>query len=755
MQRNQFVFLTLLSFLVCFTCSLANGQCIDTINVSGVTSICKGRSTTITLNHPASTYTWQPGNLTGVQQVLSPTTTTAYTIKSDDGAGCTDSIQLLITVNPVPAVTTAFAGTSCLGHPIMANFTDSVAALFWKGTVVTDTQKIVLAAWGGSPTVAAGGNGAGATADKLNDPNGIFVDALNNVYIADQANHRVQKWAPGALAATTVAGGNGQGSADNQLDNPKGVFVDIDGNIFVADFGNNRIQKWAPGASAGITVAGGNGLGNGANQLGGPADVFVNGSGSLLIVEMANNRVSKWRQGGDAGLTVAGGNGSGVGANQLASPSSLFVDISGAVYVSDGGNNRVQKWLPGAVTGSTVAGNSAGTSGAGGAYLANPKGIWVDGLGNVFIADQGNSLIQVWAKGSVSGTTVASSSITSCAGVALDAQGKIFVSDGGSNNVITFSHVALENSFTPQFAKKSYRALAYAFNGCFSATGYVQALDTTAPKAPTNLKGYGTNLCDTSAYYSVRVDKTLTYTWAVPSGAQILSGQGSFVVKIHYPNNFTNGIISVTAASSCAVSRAASIAVNSAPPMPAGMIGLRTVKANQTNIRYYIFPKPSAADAAGVVYTWSFPTGTSIKSGQGTNSVFANWGSTAGNINLFAKNACASSPVLQVPVTITTPAALMGANGVSALITDVDKGLSLYPNPVTETAWVTFTAKAAEKYTVSVVDMNGQHIAIKYVEASVGTNRVGLYVGNLAPGVYFVNLGTKGKLTNTLRMLKN
>ncbi len=755
MDRNKAVFFAVLPFLVCIVCSVAKAQCIDTINVSGVTTICKGRSTKITLNHPSSTYTWQPGNLTGVQQVLAPTTTTAYTIKSDDGAGCTDSIQLLITVNPVPAVTAAFLGTSCLGDQIQATVTDSVASLLWKGTLVTDTQKIVLATWAGSAIVAAGGNGAGATTDKLHYPNGIFLDAVNNVYIADQQNHRVQKWAPGALVATTVAGGNGQGGADNQLDNPQGVFVDINGNVFVADFGNNRVQKWAPGAFAGTTVAGGNGLGSADNQLGGPTDIFVDGSGSLLIVESNNNRVSKWREGGDAGLIVAGGNGSGVGANQLNGPSSLFVDISGAIYVADAGNNRVQKWLPRAAAGATVAGNSAGTAGAGSAYLANPKGIWVDGLGNIFIADEGNARIQVWAKGGVSGTTVASSSITTCTDVALDAQGKIFVSDGGSNDVKAYAHAALANGFMPLAAKKSYRVFAYAFNGCYSPTGYLQALDTTAPKPPTNLKGYVSNLCDTSAFYSVRLDKTLSYIWAVPSGTQILSGQGTNIVKIRYPNNFANGNISVAAASTCAVSSTTSIAVKGAPPIPAGMIGLRTVKANHANLRYYIYPKPSAADAAAVTYTWSFPTGTTIKTGQGSNSVVANWGSVGGNINLFAKNACASSPVLQVPVTIATPVVLLGANVVSSITVEGNTAASLYPNPVSETAWVTFVATVAEKYNISVIDVTGQNVATKNVNAAAGNNRVGLHVGNLAAGMYFVKLGTKGKKAQTLTMVKN
>src|SRR6516165_1993700 len=81
-----------------------------------------------------------------------------------------------------------------------------------------------------------------------------------------------------AAAATasgvTVAGGNGQGSAANQFISPAGVFVDGTGNIYVADELNHRVQEWAPGATAGVTVAGGNGAGSAANQLNDPFGVF-------------------------------------------------------------------------------------------------------------------------------------------------------------------------------------------------------------------------------------------------------------------------------------------------------------------------------------------------------------------------------------------------------------------------------------------------------------------------------------------------
>ncbi|CAF5001934.1 unnamed protein product, partial [Rotaria magnacalcarata] len=71
------------------------------------------------------------------------------------------------------------------------------------------------------------------------------------------------------------AGGNGPGEAINQLHYPWDLDVDDDQAIYVAEYSNHRIMKWACGAVQGEVVAGGNRQGNRNNQLNGPANVIV------------------------------------------------------------------------------------------------------------------------------------------------------------------------------------------------------------------------------------------------------------------------------------------------------------------------------------------------------------------------------------------------------------------------------------------------------------------------------------------------
>lgn len=78
-------------------------------------SICPGRSATLTASG-ATSYTWQPGNLTGASVVLSPTTSTTYTVSGSNGAGCTSQTTVAVTVLLTPTITALVTPTAiCAG----------------------------------------------------------------------------------------------------------------------------------------------------------------------------------------------------------------------------------------------------------------------------------------------------------------------------------------------------------------------------------------------------------------------------------------------------------------------------------------------------------------------------------------------------------------------------------------------------------------------------------------------------------------
>ena len=97
----------------------------------------------------------------------------------------------------------------------------------------------------------------------------------------------------------------------------------------------------------------------------------------------------------------------GTASNLLDWPMGLALDSSNALYIGDYNNNRVQKFLPGILNGTTVAGQANGVQNRTPETLNFPAGVLVDSSGNLYVADSGNSRVQLWLSGASSGITVA------------------------------------------------------------------------------------------------------------------------------------------------------------------------------------------------------------------------------------------------------------------------------------------------------------------------------------------------------------
>ncbi|CAF4792555.1 unnamed protein product, partial [Rotaria magnacalcarata] len=83
--------------------------------------------------------------------------------------------------------------------------------------------------------VVAGGHGSGYGLSELFDPQGLLVDTLGTVYVADEVNCRVIRWTQEAKQGTVIVGGNGPGAGANQFHFPYGLSFDRNGNLYVAD----------------------------------------------------------------------------------------------------------------------------------------------------------------------------------------------------------------------------------------------------------------------------------------------------------------------------------------------------------------------------------------------------------------------------------------------------------------------------------------------------------------------------------------
>jgi len=135
---------------------------------------------------------------------------------------------------------------------------------------------------------------------RLSGPQGIAVDASGNLYVVESGASLIRKITPPGVL-TTIAGAIGGGFADGPSDKalfavPEGITIDAADNLYVSDLGNNRIRKITPAGTV-STVAGGapgfaNGLGPSARFYA-PSDITIDAAGNLYVMDVNNHIIRK------------------------------------------------------------------------------------------------------------------------------------------------------------------------------------------------------------------------------------------------------------------------------------------------------------------------------------------------------------------------------------------------------------------------------------------------------------------------------
>src|SRR5262249_27344696 len=206
---------------------------------------------------------------------------------------------------------------------------------------------------------------------------------------------------------------------------PGDVKADGNGNLYVADTGNNRVLAFSPNAKSARQVWGQLDFSsNAVNQIkagsiNSPFKMAIDYSQTpyaLYVSDTNNNRILIWRDAtsfhtgdpadlviGQPNLTTAIANVDGSGQKptntSLSGPRGIALDSVGNLWVADAGNNRLLRYprpvdQPGRITPDTVLGQTDFTSSVSAAITAStlntPSGVAIGPDGDVFVSDSGN-----------------------------------------------------------------------------------------------------------------------------------------------------------------------------------------------------------------------------------------------------------------------------------------------------------------------------------------------------------------------------
>lgn len=322
------------------------------------------------------------------------------------------------------------------------------------------------------------GDGGQATAAELNYPYGVAVDASGNVYITDGSNERIRVVNTSGIISTFAGIGGGGGfygdggpATAAELYLPECITLDALGNVYFADQTNQRIRTVNTAgiintiAGNGITSYSGDGGPATAAELHAPAGVALDASGNIYIADLGNQRIRIVNTSGIistfAGNGAQGfyGDGGQATAAELNRPSAVALDASGNLYIAEAGNNRIRKVNTSGII-STIAGNGTGNfSGDGGpatdAEINNPFDVTIDTSGNIYIADHGNNRIRMvnttgiintiagngTANYSGDGGPATAAELKSPYGVAVDASNNIYIGDSFNQRIRKLSAI--------------------------------------------------------------------------------------------------------------------------------------------------------------------------------------------------------------------------------------------------------------------------------------------------------------------------
>jgi subtilisin family serine protease/sugar lactone lactonase YvrE len=386
-------------------------------------------------------------------------------------------------------------------------------------------------------SIGSSGHGAG----QFSAPKGVAVDGGGNIWVADSANNRVQKFSPAGefllmlggnvnhttgadvctkedLAGGAVCGEGTGGAAEGELKGPADVAITAGGDVWVVDRGNARLEKFSAEGKylAQFTEGEGNEFVEpGFDELSG---VAVAPDGHIWVVDSKETGVLEYTAGGELVEWYKAGS----CCETSESHEGIAVDAEGNPYLSDFGTHRVEKLnaegefvlMFGKGVNTSGVGSPdicirahtfychPGTAGSGEGQFNGPQAVDVEPSGNVLVTDKTDGRVQEFSPaGEYVSQFGGEGQIKEPQGIAVSRHGAIYVSDTGNNRVQVWCAAVTPEAITSAASgiSGSEATLHGTANPGCAATTYQFEYGTTksyGSKVPVEAKSIGSGAVD-------------------------------------------------------------------------------------------------------------------------------------------------------------------------------------------------------------------------------------------------------------------
>ena len=288
-------------------------------------------------------------------------------------------------------------------------------------------------------------------------------------------------------------------------------------------------------------------------------------------------------------------------------------------------------------------------------------------------------------------------------------------------------------------------------NSCGVSNPRTLIIKRPVPVAPSIIEG-PRNVCmfmptsqnpsGTQVQYSVVNQAGTVFSWIVPAGAQILSGQGTHTIDVSFNGSFSGGSISVTASNSCGESAARTLSLSTLTPLAPGAIDVVNMETCPDRVYQY---SVSGMPANATYLQWSVPVGGTITSGQGSSTITVSYGPGAisGSVTVHSGNGCGISATRTAAVkmpacpNLLTRGAEPEKSGDLLPDTGLNAELQVFPNP--STSYFSLNVKGAkgnQPLQIRVIDKTGRVLESRSFY-SLSTVRFG---ETLRPGTYILEI---------------